>query len=166
MVSFFKDLSHIVYDATVPIDVEDLDKLEHCIDDGIERNRFPEHYKEQWENGYKEDVIDKFKQAIARAEQIARRNYKYVVPQYRPSKNKDGNIQFLMPIYFTSNYTSAPDFALVLSKDDIGGSPFYRPETVLELSWAYNNARVLCKPDNTWLKPEEIEESDTEDFEV
>ena len=119
-----------------------------------------------WENGQTDDVIDKFKQAIARAEQIARRNYKYVVPQYRPSKDNGGNIQFLMPIYFTSNYSVAPDFALVLSKDDIGGDPFYRPETVLELSWAYNNARVLCKPDNTWLKPEEIEEADVEEDDV
>lgn len=163
MVSFFSSLSHIVYDATIPIDVDDMDKLEHCIDDGIARNRFPEHYRQMWENGQTDDVIDKFKQAIARAEQIARRNYKYVVPQYRTTKGNGGNIQFLMPIYFTSNYSVAPDFALVLSKDDIGGDPFYRPETVLELSWAYNNARVLCKPDNTWLKPEEIEEADLEE---
>lgn len=163
MVSFFRDLSHIVYDATIPIDVDDLDKLEHCIDDGIARNRFPNYYKEQWENGYRDDVIDKFKQAIARAEKIARRNYKYVVPQYR---SKDACIQFLMPIYFSSNYTSAPDFALVLSKDTIDDSPFYRPETVLELSWAYNNARVLCKPDNTWLRPEEIEEASAEDDDI
>ena len=166
MVNFFSDLSHIVYDATIPIDVDDIEKLEHCIDDGIARNRFPAHYKNLWESGQTDDVIDKFRQAIARAEQIARRNYKYVVPQYRPSKENDGNIQFLMPIYFSSNYSASPDFALVLSKDYIGDEAFYRPETVLELSWAYNNARVLCKPDNTWLKPEEIEEADEEDYDA
>lgn len=157
MANFFEDLSDIVYNAELDVDVDDYDKLCHCIDDGIARNRFPEEYKKVWESGSKDDIIDKFKQAIVRAQKIARRNYKYVVPQYRPSKDGKGSIQFLMPIYFKSNYSKAPDFALVLSKDET----FYRLETVLELSWAYNNARVLCKPDNTWLIPEAIEESDS-----
>lgn len=27
----------------------------------------------------------------------------------------------------------------------------YTPETIIELSGAYNNARVIAKPDYTWL---------------
>lgn len=43
---------------------------------------------------------------------------------------------------------------------------FYIPETILELSWAYSNARVICKPDETWLKPERIELDSTEEQDV
>lgn len=158
MANFFEKLSDIVYDANLDVDVDDYAKLTHCIDDGIKRNRFPKEYQDKWRSN-PDDVIVKFKQAITRAQKIARRNYKYVVPQYRPSKEGKGSIQFLMPIYLNYSYSEtskAPDFALVLSKDE----SFYRLETVLELSWAYSNARVLCKPDNSWLVPENIEESD------
>ena len=82
------------------------------------------------------------------------------VPQYRPAcKGEVGRIQFLMPIYLDTQYSSQPDFALVLNDERIGKARFYTPETVLELSWAYNNARVICKPDDTWLSPARIEET-------
>ncbi|HIR31086.1 MAG TPA: DUF3825 domain-containing protein, partial [Candidatus Faecousia faecavium] len=114
-------------------------------------------------NGELEDLTDTFIKAIRRAERIARRNYKYVVPQYRTTAT--GNkIQFLMPIYMLSKYEEAPDFALVLSESIIGNQKFYKPETVLELAWAYNNARVICKPDDMWLNPARIE--DVEDLAI
>ena len=63
-----------------------------------------------------------------------------------------------------SKYEDPPDFALVLSESVIDGQKFYKPETVLELAWAYNNARVICKPDDMWLNPANIE--DVEDTNV
>ena len=63
-----------------------------------------------------------------------------------------------MPIYLETQYNRQADFALVLNDDRIGDTHYYTPETVLELSWAYNNARVICKPDDTWLSPSQIEE--------
>lgn len=163
MVSFFDQVSQIVYDATAEVDTDDIEKLRHCIDEGIMRNRFPQKCKEQYENGELEDLTDTFIKAIRRAERIARRNYKYVVPQYRTTAT--GNkIQFLMPIYMLSKYEELPDFALVLSESVIGNQKFYKPETVLELAWAYNNARVICKPDDMWLNPARIE--DVEDLEI
>lgn len=163
MVSFFDQVSQIVYDATAEVDTDDIEKLRHCIDEGILRNRFPEKCKEQYERGELEDLTYTFKKAIRRAERIARRNYKYVVPQYRTTAT--GNkIQFLMPIYMLSKYEDPPDFALVLSESVIDGQKFYKPETVLELAWAYNNARVICKPDDMWLNPANIE--DVEDTNV
>lgn len=161
MVSFFDQVSQIVYDATAEVDTDDIEKLRHCIDEGIQRNRFPQKCKEQYETGELENLTDTFIKAIRRAERIARRNYKYVVPQYRITAT--GNkIQFLMPIYMLSKYEELPDFALVLSESLIGNQKFYKPETVLELAWAYNNARVICKPDDMWLNPTRIE--DVEDL--
>ena len=96
---------------------------------------------------------------------MAQRNYKYVIPQYRPAGveyvggkkiQHEGQIQFLMPIYLSADYFSPPDFALVLSRKD----GFYVPETILLLPWAYNNARILCKPDNSWLTPSAINPED------
>ena len=163
MVSFFDQVSQIVYDATAGVDTDDIEKLRHCIDEGIMRNRFPKKCKEQYENGELEDLTDTFIKAIRRSERIARRNYKYVVPQYRTAAT--GNkIQFLMPIYMLSKYDELPDFALVLSESVINGEKFYKPETVLELAWAYNNARVICKPDDMWLNPARIE--DVEDLTI
>lgn len=161
MVSFFDQVSQIVYDATAEVDTDDIEKLRHCIEEGITRGRFPQKCKEQYDRGELEDLTDTFIKAIRRAERIARRNYKYVVPQYRTSAT--GNrIQFLMPIYMLAKYEESPDFALVLSESVIGGQKFYKPETVLELAWAYNNARVICKPDDMWLNPSKIEDVEDE----
>ena len=155
MVNFFENVSQIVYDATLQIDLNDLEKLRHCIDEGIQRNRFPQECKEKYERGDITGLVNDFKNAIDNALKIARRNYKYVVPQYRAS-DKTGEIQFLMPIYMSRNYDQEPDLALVLSRCESKDKAFYRPETVLELAWAYNNARVICKPDETWLNPAKI----------
>lgn len=97
--------------------------------------------------------------AIENSKKIAKRNYKYVVPQYRSAnRNEPGKIQFLMPIYLDRQYGERPDFALVLNSEIMpDGSKFYTPETILELPWAYNNARVICKPEDTWLNPKTID---------
>ncbi|MGF0068295.1 DUF3825 domain-containing protein [Candidatus Spyradosoma sp. SGI.093] len=157
MVSFFSDISEIVYDATLKVDTDDIEKLNHCIEDGVKRGRFPEEWEQKFRDGRVREVTDRFIDAIRNSQKIARRNYKYVVPQYRTTLV--GNyIQFLMPIYMNSNYEKSPDFALVLSlvKDREGKKQFYRMETILELAWAYNNARVICKPDDSWLNPSKI----------
>jgi hypothetical protein len=69
-----------------------------------------------------------------------------VVPQYY-----NNSIQFLMPIYLGTEFTGKPDFALVLSYDDSTGTPLYRGTTILTVEMAYQNARLLAKPDNPWL---------------
>ena len=40
---------------------------------------------------------------------------------------------------------------LALSLDTKGKNYYYRGETVLTLDMAYNNARLLAKPDVFWL---------------
>lgn len=164
--SFFRSISDIVYDPSVTIDFTE-SKLEHIIDDGIRRNRFPRKYTVSatgapippW------SLAQMLNNSIKIACMMAQRNYKYVIPQYRPAGVEyiggkkvmhEGQIQFLMPIYLSADYFSPPDFALVLSRKD----GFYVPETILLLPWAYNNARILCKPDNSWLTPSAINPED------
>ena len=71
-------------------------------------------------------------------------NYKTAVPQYYR-----GRIQLLIPICLVSE--STPDLALVVSKNDAGTQ--YLGHTCLTLDMAYNNARLIARPDSAWLKP-------------
>lgn len=172
MATFFSDISEIIYDTNVDIDFTD-DKLSHVIIDGLKRNRFPKRYQliyEEQEDAAVFGLAEKLRSSIEASELIAKRNFKYVVPQYRPAyvttvdgKNvrREGEIQFLMPIYLDFNLYEMPDFALVLSYE--GG--FYVPETILPLSWAYNNARILCKPDEPWLVASRIEQDENDSHE-
>lgn len=75
----------------------------------------------------------------------------FIVPMYRPQENK---IQLLMPIYLDLEFSPKPDFALVLTPDEEHG--VYVPHTILELDQVYKNARLIMKPNSTWLNPEKI----------
>lgn len=159
VVSYFDDdLDEIMFDPMVEIDLS-YDRLKHIIDDGAKGNRFSEKYREKYDKGDLPSITSSLKAAIDNSRKIARRNYKYVVPQYRSAKyGEDGKIQFLMPIYLDTQYGEKPDFALVLNRERMPDNTcYYTPETILELSMAYNNARVICKPDDTWLNPSTID---------
>ena len=93
----------------------------------------------------------KLDDAITSAVAIAQRNYKFIVPMYRP---QTGKIQLLMPIYLKGTYSSKPDFALILPPDK--ENEYYTPETILPLDVVYQNARLIAKPDDTWLNPDTI----------
>ena len=85
-----------------------------------------------------------FDGAIKRAKHMIDANYKTAVPQYYK-----GKIQLLVPICLVSE--NNPDLALVVSKNDIGNQ--YLGHTCLTLNMAYNNARLIARPDSNWLKP-------------
>lgn len=67
-------------------------------------------------------------------------NYKLAIPQYF-----DGKIQLLLPLCLQSD--SKPDLALVVTK--VGN--YYQGHTCLTLDMAYNNARLIAKPESNWL---------------
>jgi len=69
-------------------------------------------------------------------------NYKLAVPQYF-----NGKIQLLIPLYFSKE--EKPDLTLVLTKMD----GYYQAHTCLTMEMAYNNARLIAKPDSSWLVP-------------
>lgn len=92
------------------------------------------------------EIVQKFKGNEENIKKLAKRNYKMVVPQYY-----NNSIQFLMPIYLGTEFSGKPDFALVLSMDNSTQIPFYIGTTILTVEMAYQNARLLAKPDNPWL---------------
>ncbi|HWP80457.1 MAG TPA: DUF3825 domain-containing protein [Candidatus Acidoferrum sp.] len=158
VVEFFHKLDDIIYDSDIEIDLS-ADRLSHIIEDGARRNRFAEKYTAMYAKGDLPAITSTLETAIENARKIAKRNYKFVVPQYRSAHGGEpGKIQFLMPIYLDRQYGEKPDFALVLNSEVMpDGTRYYTPETILELPWAYNNARVICKPEDTWLNPETID---------
>ena len=60
-----------------------------------------------------------------------------------------GKIQLLAPLYLTN--PNNPDLALVLSLSD--DKTVYYGHTCLTIEMAYNNARLIARPDSYWLQP-------------
>lgn len=141
---FFEKVEEVIYQPTWAID-KDFDKFTHIIDE--RRNRFPA----DMQNASSDELGRKLDDAITFAVAIAQRNYKFIVPMYRP---QTGKIQLLMPIYLKGTYSCKPDFALILTPDK--ENEYYTPETILPLDAVYQNARLIAKPDDTWLNPDTI----------
>ena len=139
---FFKDINEIVFHCDWDID-KDLEKYEHIIEE--RKDRFPEKYQELTAD----DLGRRLNNAIQLAKKIAQRNYKFIVPMYYPTARR---IQLLMPIYLETSYSSHPDFALVLTPHADDG--LYTPETILGLDEVYQDARLIAKPEESWLNPE------------
>lgn len=138
---FFKDINEIVFHCEWEID-SNLEKYEHIIEERIDR--FPAKYKDMGSD----ELGAKLDNAITLARKIAQRNYKFIVPMYYPTAKR---IQLLMPIYMESAYSSNPDFALVLTPHT--REHLYTPETILGLDEVYQDARLIAKPEESWLNP-------------
>lgn len=153
MASYFTKREQIIFDAEQEIKLSD----QHIFRDGIYRGRIP-LYKDDFEKckGNEEElealiykISGEFDNAVKRATLMAKRNYKLAVPQFW---RETGEIQFLLPIYLGEKEDIAkPQCALVLKFDEVGLNPHYRGATILELDEAYNNARLIAKPDVFWL---------------
>jgi len=77
------------------------------------------------------------------------RNYKTAVPQFYRDKGGAGCMQLLLPLCLED--PGKADLALAIEKNEAGNA--YRGSTVLTLDMAYNNARLLARPDTEWLQP-------------
>lgn len=139
--NFFDDINEIVFHCEWDID-SNLSKYEHIIESRIER--FPKEYQELTPSS----LSTKLDNAIKFAQNIAQRNYKFIVPMYYPKHHR---IQLLMPVYLETLCTNQPDFALVLTPDS--KNKLYTPETILGLEEVYQDARLIAKPDESWLNP-------------
>lgn len=95
-----------------------------------------------------------FENAVNQSKKLAARSFRLAVPQFSPETEK---IQFLLPIclkfsdtddeVFVSDDYSLPCCVLVLASE----GEIYEGKTVLTLSMAYNNARLIERPGVTWL---------------
>ena len=93
----------------------------------------------------KEDALRRaFEEAIRLAERRVRRNYKTAIPMYSPPRDR---IQLLLPLCIVSKKRA--DLALLVDPYEQVNMGW----TVLTLDMAYNNARLLARPDSEWLTP-------------
>lgn len=112
--------------------------IEHIIKDNI--SRFPSHLQKADEAELRRQLFG----SIDEVKKKVRTNYKIAVPQYY-----DGKIQLLLPLCLTSGSPN-PDLALVVHRLN---DKTYTARTCLTLKMAYNNARLIVKPQSNWLKP-------------
>ncbi|BBD55250.1 DUF3825 domain-containing protein [Planktothrix agardhii] len=139
--SYFQDPAILIYDTRLGEPRIDYDHIKNKKEN---RERFPEPYKSM--DDYQLQVY--IEGAVRLAIKRVKRNYKAAVPQYFWDKNaSSGSLQLLLPLCLTTR--SRADLALVIHKD----GNVYTGETVLTIDQAYNNARLLAKPDTEWLEP-------------
>ena len=75
---------------------------------------------------------------------MSEHDYKYFIPMYNFQRDM---IQFLVPIYLDNGIDEKPEVVAII--DNINS--FYSINTIISLEDAYNNARLICKPDTNWL---------------
>ncbi len=125
--SYFRNVSDLVFDYRLDIRIN----RDHILTDPDNLARLPQNLQ----------TPTTFDGAVAIAKKKVSANYKLAVPQYY-----EGRIQLLIPLGFDP---SKADVALVITKEN----QFYTGHTCLTLKMAYNNARLIAKPDSDWLRP-------------
>ena len=129
--NYFTNPADLLYDTNIELRLN----IDHIIEDNLVRFPPSYHSMDKYQIGtILQGTIDDAKRRI-------RRNYKTAVPQYY-----NGKIQLLLPLCLTSK--AEADLALVVEKEN----GVYRASTCLTLDMAINNARLIAKPDNEWLK--------------
>ena len=130
--NYFNNISDLLYDTNLDLRVN----IDHILDSESNRERIPSGIRDN------PNITTLFNGAIDIAKKKIEANYKEAVPQYY--KNE---IQLLIPICLQD--PNVVDMALAVSKQD----NFYAGMTCLTLDMAYNNARLIARPDSDWLKP-------------
>lgn len=127
------EITDLILDTRVPIipDKEHLVKRKSRVESERIRNLDDQAF------------IEEIKDSIDLAIRRIKRNYKTAIPHFY-----DNRIQFLLPLCFRANKADAVG-ALVVNKNE----NIYEAHTILSLDQAYNNARLLAKPDREWLNP-------------
>ncbi|MDE6497139.1 MAG: DUF3825 domain-containing protein [Muribaculaceae bacterium] len=118
-----------------------------------DRRRTPEFY-EELAAAIKADpeVLSRMRQqiesAIEKAKKLLRWNYRRAIPIYFP---RDKSISLLLPLNLGN--ASRPNVALVMTQTPSGD---YVATTIYTLGMAYAGARLLCGPENDWLRINDI----------
>lgn len=134
LADFFQKPEELIFNPKCGL-IPDLD---HIIEDNLVR--WPSHM----ENCSPADLRRALEGSIEEVKRKIRTNYKLAVPQFYK-----GRIQLLLPLCLTPNSPN-PDLALAVSRLN---ENTYTARTILSIKMAYNNARLIVKPQSTWLKP-------------
>ena len=132
--NFFQKTEDLIFNPSCKL----IPQIDHILEDN--KDRFPLHIQ----NLNDGERRMRLSGAIEEVKKKVKTNYKLAVPQYYGNK-----IQLLLPLCLTPNSPN-PDLAIVVHKisDDT-----YTARTCLTLKMAYNNARLIVKPQSNWLKP-------------
>lgn len=134
LADFFQKPEDLIFNPNCEL-IPDID---HIIKDNQER--FPAHLQ----NCASADLRRALEGTIEEVRRKIKTNYKLAVPQFY-----NGRIQLLLPLCLTPNSPN-PDLALAAYKLN---ENTYTARTILSIKMAYNNARLIVKPQSTWLKP-------------
>jgi hypothetical protein len=127
------DATKLVFDTTLTIrpNWEHLNKRKKRIDSSAIQSMDEQEFR------------DAIEDSINMAKKRIRRNYKTAIPHFY-----NNEIQFLIPMCERKNRGTAIAAMVVEKQEQI-----YVVSTILTLDQAYNNARLLAKPDREWLNP-------------
>ncbi len=180
--TFFESPSELIYDTTAPEPQLNwnhiiLDNVERLPIDFLEENKpdgflfkdtsnfntvDKKHYYESLSQAIQDDskvfraIKNRFSDSLSLALKRVNWNFKTAIPMYYPPLNK---MSLLLPLSLIDD--EYIDLALVVEKTKSGN---YLGHTVLPLSWAYSNARLITRPDSDWLVAEDIDTGiDSED---
>lgn len=173
--SYFESNFDMLLDTSKDIHVD----YDHVILDGVSRDRFPPALLAQYrpkgivwvdyttlERNEREQFLTGLAGAIEAdvqtmrgikrrledakllAEKRTRWNYKTAIPQYFPRQDI---MSLLLPLAIVDD--EIVDLALVVTRNPSGS---YQGRTVFPLDWAYQNARLVCRPDSDWLVTEKL----------
>ncbi|MEZ5885267.1 MAG: DUF3825 domain-containing protein [Paracoccaceae bacterium] len=180
--TYFKKAEDVIFDPGTSIQP----RYDHIVYDSIEKDRYPIEFlakhvpanfawrdpaslekseREAFLRGFRNaleadartdrDIRNRIDDAIALAVKRARWNFKTAIPLYYPKANA---ISLLLPIALVDD--DRVDLALVVTRTAAGG---YSGETVYKLKWAYDHARLVCRPDSDWLTPGADDGADEDD---
>lgn len=138
---YFDKPGELIYDP----DRELIPNLDHILDENVDR--YPEDLQR---NPHRRRMM--LQGAVAEAGKRAQMNYKVAVPQFYFGREgaELGRIQLLLPLFFDE--PARADLALVVEREEHA----YRAFTVLPLDRAYNNGRLIARPETDWLPLDEI----------
>ncbi len=128
--NYFEDPSLLLFDWHYQININ----YRHILKDITNIDRIPERLKDN------KNILNNLNGSIESMKKKVSSNYKLAIPQYY-----EGKIQLLLPLCLEDDET--PSLALAVSK--IGN--YYQGHTCLTLDMAYNNARLIAKPEHNWL---------------
>lgn len=132
--NYFENPELLIYNPKCNLIVN----IDHIID--VNLDRFPGHLQVEDKAELRRQVFG----AIEEVKKKIRINYKIAVPQFYNNK-----IQLLLPLCLTAGSPN-PDLAIVIQKLN---EKTYSAQTCLTIRMAYNNARLIVRPESNWLKP-------------
>ncbi|MCL2618460.1 MAG: DUF3825 domain-containing protein [Defluviitaleaceae bacterium] len=133
---YFSNPSDLVFDFRCAI----IPQWDHILDEEENFRRIPENIRTLGKDACQYLITGSIERTIQRI----RANYKTVIPQWFK-----GRIQLLIPLYLTNG--DKPDLALAISKNET--TMQYLGHTCLTCEMAYNNARLIARPESYWLDP-------------